>query len=78
MPREAQGGQIHFYLNPALEQILWDGCIRLIVSLQALIPHTDRCHLGDSDSGPSKLPVMGNGQCLGYSRDGPKQPTSGF
>lgn len=43
-----------------------------------LIPHTDRCHLGDSHSGPSKLPITGNGQCLGYSRDGPKQPTSGF
>lgn len=43
-----------------------------------LVPHTDRCHLCDSDSVPSQWPIMRKAQCLGYSRDGPKQPTSGF
>lgn len=37
-----------------------------------LVPHTDRCHLCDSDSVPSQWPIMRKAQCLGYSRDGEK------
>ena len=43
--REAWGRQIHFYLNPALEQIVWGGYIRLTIKFAGLIPCTDRCHL---------------------------------